>query len=100
VGIGLIALVLLQGYRTTARAFRRDPVLGGLLVAYVVTSAIYNVTEAGFRMLDLAWFFLLLSVVSASRLICVREGTVQSTQALAGQASALTEIPSTSASLG
>jgi len=82
VGIGLIALILLQGYRTTARAFRRDPALGGLLVAYVVTAAVYNITEAGFRMLDPLWFFLLLSLVAASRLRHAGDGSLRSRQGL------------------
>ena len=77
-GVGLIALILGQGYRRTVSAFRRDPALGGLLVAYVVTAVAYNVTEAGFRMLSLEWFFLLLSVVAASRVISLAETASES----------------------
>ena len=77
-GVGLIALILGQGYRTAVSAFRCDPALGGLLVAYVVTTVTYNVTEAGFRMLSLEWFFLLLSIVGASRVISLAETTPQS----------------------
>jgi len=65
IGISLIALILVRGYFWTAGAFRRDPALGALLVAFVVTAAIYNITEAGFRMLGPGWFFLLFSVVAA-----------------------------------
>jgi exopolysaccharide production protein ExoQ len=68
-GVGLIALILTQGYRSAVAAFRLDPALGSLLAAYVLTAAIYNITEAGFRMLNPVWFFLLLSVVTASRVI-------------------------------
>jgi exopolysaccharide production protein ExoQ len=77
-GLGIIALLLAQGYRRTVSAFRRDPALGGLLVAYVVTAAAFNVTEAGFRMLSLEWFFLLLSIVAASRVIGVVETASES----------------------
>ena len=66
VGLSLIALILISGYRRAARAFQRDRELGGLLLAYVVTSAFYSITEAGFRVLDPSWIFLLLAVVSAS----------------------------------
>ena len=69
IGVGLIALILGQGYRRTVSAFRRDSALGALLVAYVVTAVAYNVTEAGFRLISVPWFFLLLSVVAASRVI-------------------------------
>jgi O-antigen ligase len=68
IGVGLIALILGQGYRTAVRAFRRESELGALLVAYVVTLMLYNITEAGFRMLSLSLFFLFLSIVSACRI--------------------------------
>ena len=67
IGVALIALILGQGYLKAVSAFRRDSSLGGLLVTYVFTALIYNISEAGFRMLSLEWFFLLLSIVSASR---------------------------------
>ncbi len=79
VGLGLIALILGQGYRRAICAFRRDPILGGLLLAYIVTVATYNITEAGFRMLDPPWLFLLLSVAAAQQL---RTGHVASKCAL------------------
>jgi hypothetical protein len=67
VGVGLIALVLMNGYWRAIAAFRRDPAIGGLMLAYVAAAAIYSVTEAGFRMLDPIWIFLLLAVVAAGR---------------------------------
>jgi exopolysaccharide production protein ExoQ len=67
VGLCLIVLILIQGYGRAVAAFRRDLPLGGLLIAYVLTAAIYSVTEAGFRMLDPIWFCLILAVVAASR---------------------------------
>ncbi len=69
IGVGLIALILVQGYRRAVHAFRRDPALGALLVAYVVSAVTYNIGEAGFRMLGPAWFFLLLAIVAANRAI-------------------------------
>ena len=65
VGLGLIALILINGYWRAVAAFRRDPGIGGLMLAYVVAATIYSVTEAGFRMLDPIWIFLLLAVVGA-----------------------------------
>lgn len=68
IGVFLIVLVLVQGYCIAVAAFRRDPMLGGLLVAYIITAVTYNVTEAGFRMLGPEWIFIVLSVVAAGRL--------------------------------
>ena len=39
------------------------------MVAYIVTSAFYNITEAGFRELDIVWFFFLLAVIGASGVV-------------------------------
>lgn len=66
VGLVLIGLILVDGYRRAVKAFRREPALGGLLLAYSLTAVTYSVTEAGFRMLDPIWIFFLLSVIQAS----------------------------------
>jgi O-antigen ligase len=66
VGLGLIGLILIDGYRRSVKAFRREPALGSLLLAYILTEITYNVTEAGFRMLHPIWIFFLLAVIEAS----------------------------------
>lgn len=66
VGLGLIALLLLDGYRRAVKAFRREPMLGGLLIAYVVSIIVYSIAEAGFRMMDPSWIFLLFAIIQAS----------------------------------
>jgi O-antigen ligase len=82
IGVALIALILGQGYRRAVGAFRHDPALGALLVAYIVTAVAYNITEAGFRMLGAAWFFLLLSAVAANRIINLGETASEAAQEL------------------
>jgi O-antigen ligase len=69
VGLCLIAWILVSGYRRAAIAFSHDPAFGSLLLAYVAAGAVYNVTEAGFRMLTPNWIFLLFAVVSASGIV-------------------------------
>ncbi len=66
VGVCLIAWILIGGYMRACAAFRHDPEIGGLMLAYVATAAIYSITEAGFRMLAPIWIFLLLAVAAAS----------------------------------
>jgi exopolysaccharide production protein ExoQ len=66
VGIVLMLLLVAQGYFRAIAIFRRDPTFGCLLAAAVLTALTYNVTEAGFRMLGPAWFFLLLCVILAN----------------------------------
>ena len=66
VGVGLIVLVLITGYRRAGKAFRHAPEFGCLMLVYIVTATFYSITEAGFRMLTGSWFFLLLAVVGSS----------------------------------
>ncbi len=66
VGVVLISTILITGYSRAIKAFRRNQYLGGLMLAYIIAAAIYSFTEAGFRMLDLMWVFLLLAIVSAT----------------------------------
>ena len=65
-GVCLIALVLVSGYRRGSNAFQRDPEIGSLILAYIVTATFYSITEAGFRVLTPMWIFLLLAVISAN----------------------------------
>src|SRR5260370_28815673 len=76
-------MILWQGSRKAAGAFRRDNAFGALLLTYVVTAVAFNISEAGFRMLGLDWFFLLLSVVVASRVISLAETASESGRELA-----------------
>lgn len=66
VGVVLIVLILTDAYRRAVKAFRREPAIGGLLLAYVVTAIAYNITEAAFRKMGITWIFLLLSIMKAS----------------------------------
>jgi exopolysaccharide production protein ExoQ len=66
VGVSLIGLILIDGYRRSVKGFRREPALGGLLLAYILAAIVYSITEAGFRMLHPMWVFFLLAVIEAS----------------------------------
>ena len=73
IGILLVVLILVHGYRSSVAAFRVDPDLGSLMLAYVLTAAMYSYTEAGFRMLFFQWSFLLLAIFGAKRVSELRE---------------------------
>jgi len=66
VGVCLISCILISGYRRGVAAFRRNPSVGGLMLAYIVISSVYSITEAGFRSPDPIWIFLLLAIVSST----------------------------------
>jgi exopolysaccharide production protein ExoQ len=69
IGVCLISLILLSGYRYAVAAYRLNSSIGGLMLAYIIATAVYSVSEAGFRMLAPIWIFLLLAVVSASGVV-------------------------------
>jgi O-antigen ligase len=66
IGLCLIAVILINGYLRAVAAFQLNRSIGSLTLAYIIAAAVYSITEAGFRMLDPIWIFLLLAVVSAS----------------------------------
>jgi exopolysaccharide production protein ExoQ len=78
VGLALLLVVLFDGYRRSVRAFRREPALASLFIAYIMTIMIYCLTEAGFRMVGAIWMFLLLSVLGAS--VIASEVSLRDTQ--------------------
>jgi O-antigen ligase len=66
IGVCLIALILGTGYWRASKAFRRDPEVGSLFLAIIMSGAVYSITEAGFRTMSPMWFFLLLAIVGAA----------------------------------
>lgn len=69
VGVSLLAFILIGGYLRSVATFRRNRAWGGLLIAYIVSAMVYNLTEAGFRMMDPIWIFVLLAVVASGGMV-------------------------------
>jgi O-antigen ligase len=65
-GVCLIALLLVTGYVRACKALRRSHELGSISLAFIMSGAIYSITEAGFRTLSPIWIFLLLAIITAS----------------------------------
>jgi O-antigen ligase len=64
IGLALLAVVMVTGYRNVMVAFRRDPDVGRLSVAYFAVAVVYSLTEAGFRMMAPIWIFFLLARIT------------------------------------
>jgi O-antigen ligase len=77
IGICLIALVLIGGYRRAMKAYQHQPELASLFVAYIASAVFYSITEAGFRMLNPSWIFLILAIFGSTG---VAVGFVQAEQ--------------------
>lgn len=59
VGVTLLGVLIVTGYRNILTVFRRDPNAGRIRLAFFVVGLIYSLTEAGFRMMALVWIFFL-----------------------------------------
>ena len=85
VGLSLLSIIIITGYKRSVKAFHRNRELGGLILAYIVTCLFYNITEAGFRILTPTWIFLLLSVLCATGvnmgLVSIDEGRIRASGA-------------------
>lgn len=61
IGVGLVAMIIVAGYRNVIRTYRENPEEGQIKLAYFVVGIVYNLTESAFRMVDPIWFFFLLA---------------------------------------
>jgi O-antigen ligase len=75
IGVAVLAVVLGAGYRHVIREYRREPDYGSLRVAYFLSALIINLTEAGFRMMAITWFALLLVTVAVPKEFASDEST-------------------------
>lgn len=70
VGIALLAVVLISGYRSAFRAWRRKVPTGSLSLAFFLAGLTYNFTEAAFfRLVHPVWLFFLLGIITIPRRI-------------------------------
>ncbi len=61
IGIILLAGIIVTGYRNAIAMLRWNPEAARIRMAFIAIGLVYNVTEAGFRMMTITWFFFLLS---------------------------------------
>jgi len=64
VGLTLLGMLIVTGYRNALALFRRDPVAGRLRIGFLTCGVIYSCTEAGFRMMSPVWIGFLLAIVA------------------------------------
>jgi len=63
IGVGLLGLVIVTGYRNIMRIVQRSGEDGSLKLALFVAAVVYSLTEAGFRMLTPIWTIFLLATM-------------------------------------
>jgi len=71
-GICFIALLLVTGYKRIIFGICRNPERASLFLGFLLCTLFYSFTEAGFRMMTVAWVFLLLVIVAGSQAVLFR----------------------------
>ena len=64
IGLGLLGLLVVTGYRNAIAVYRRDRHAGSLRLAIVVIAPMYNFTEAAFKVTNPVWILFLLAVTA------------------------------------
>ena len=64
-GLCFIALLIVTGYKRIISHIRQDPEKGCLFLGFLLCTLFYSFSEAGFRYLNIAWFFLLLVIIGS-----------------------------------
>ncbi len=64
VGLTMLALMLVSGYRHIIQTIRRDPGMASLTAALLAAAVVYNLTEAAFKAIHPVWIAFLLSVAT------------------------------------
>jgi O-antigen ligase len=67
IGVALLALVLITGYRNMVGALRSDPEGARFRLVYFVIGVVMNFAEASFKMMSPVWVLLLISVMMVPR---------------------------------
>jgi exopolysaccharide production protein ExoQ len=64
VGLTLLGVMIVVGYRNALAVFRRQPQKGGTRIAYIVVALVYNMTESAIRVLNPVWLLFLMSITA------------------------------------
>jgi exopolysaccharide production protein ExoQ len=64
IGVALMTGIMVAGYRNVIRLLQQDPEAGRLRLAYFVSGAAYNLTEAATRTMSLMWIAFLFSMIA------------------------------------
>lgn len=65
IGVFLLALLLVTGYHQVIGAYRRNPAVGVLALAFFAAALVYNVTESAVKVMHPIWILLLLAVTAS-----------------------------------
>lgn len=67
VGLSLLAIVIVAGYRNILRGLRTDPEMARLKLAFFFICLVYNFTEAAFKMMSPVWITFMWAVMATPK---------------------------------
>jgi O-antigen ligase len=62
IGVALLAWMILRGYSRAAAVLRIDPYAGRFQLAFIIAAVMYNLSEAGFRNVNVMWIAFLIAI--------------------------------------
>jgi O-antigen ligase len=68
IGVGFLVLLMASGYKRITAAYRENAGLGPLRLALFMTAAVFNVTEATFKVMHPVWIVFLLAIAASPTL--------------------------------
>ncbi|MGC2528001.1 MAG: O-antigen ligase family protein [Candidatus Acidiferrum sp.] len=68
-GVCFVVLLLVTGYNRVISGIRRNPERASLFLGFLLCALFYSFTEAAFRLMAVAWVFLLLVIVGGSQAV-------------------------------
>jgi exopolysaccharide production protein ExoQ len=68
-GICFVVLLLVTAYNRVISGIRRNPEKASLFLGFLLCALFYSFTEAAFRLMAVAWVFLLLVIVAGSQAV-------------------------------
>jgi O-antigen ligase len=64
IGVAFLGFLMFWGYRNVIRFLRQDRELGRLRLAFFLVAALYNFTEAAFKVMHPVWIIFLLAIAA------------------------------------
>ena len=64
IGVGMIVLLILTGYRNAVGAYRDNPGFGRFRLALLLVAPIYSITEAAFKLVNPVWVSFMLATTA------------------------------------
>jgi exopolysaccharide production protein ExoQ len=97
IGLGLLVMMLVTGYRSVIRLLSWDPEVGGLSLAYFFVGVAYNFTEAAIKTTSLVWIAFALAITLIPQPLSTNQQSLNENDALRSASDpAIAMIPRTS----